>query len=318
MAALKQQFVYPCTHRIACFRQRVAPELAIVSANREITSYHHKRPDGKNSPLYNPCNRVINTRNSITALITILVLLLPLQVPACCDDPATSELTPPDAAKMLQPAQSPSATVELAAATLAPDPVQSTTTTNKNIQIDAAATLTTVTDAAYVKIAYSGEVLDDTAGRWECIEDKSNKLTWEVKKNDGGIRDKDYTYTWLRGIIGENKGVSNGGRCKGGVKCDTYSYVRAMNELKLCGYSDWRLPTRKEMETLVDYNTTPKDATINKTYFPEAVPSWYWTATENPRRDNFAWYVLFRNGVALNDLKERPKHIRLVRGNIEQ
>ena len=33
------------------------------------------------------------------------------------------------------------------------------------------------------------------------------------------------------------------------------------------------------------------------------------------RRDNFAWYVLFRNGIALNDLKERPKHIRLVRGN---
>jgi hypothetical protein len=91
-----------------------------------------------------------------------------------------------------------------------------------------------------------------------------------------------------------------------------------MNEQKLCGYSDWRLPTREEMETLIDYNTSAKHVTINTTYFPEAVPSWYWTATENSQRDNFAWYVLFRNGIALNDLKERPKHVRLVRGNREQ
>mgnify|MGYP001828730187 FL=1 len=139
-----------------------------------------------------------------------------------------------------------------------------------------------------------------------------------MKKNDGGIRDKDYSYSWLRNINGESKGVADGGRCKGGIKCDTYNYVRAMNEQKLCGYSDWRLPTVEEMETLVDYNTAEKDATINKTYFPEAVPSWYWTATENPQRENFAWYMLFRNGIALNDLKERPKHIRLVRGNIKQ
>ena len=69
------------------------------------------------------------------------------------------------------------------------------------------------------------------------------------------------------------------------------------------------------METLVDYNTTEKDAKINKTYFPEAVPIWYWTASENPQLENVACYVLFRNGVALNDLKERPKHIRLVRGS---
>ena len=29
--------------------------------------------------------------------------------------------------------------------------------------------------------------------------------------------------------------------------------------------------------------------------------------------NDHAWYVLFRNGHALSDLKERPKHIRLVR-----
>ena len=285
-------------------------------------------------------------RNAIIILVIMLTLLQPMQAPACCDDPGTPGLTPAAAAdNKLQPSQAPStavnepsavpvstrtkaesiseqmafpAALELAAATPAQAPGQSATSANEDIKTNAAATLTAVTAAAYVKIANSGQPVDAKADRWECVEDKSSKLTWEVKRNDGGIRDKDYSYSWLLGNDGKNKGVSNGGRCKGGVKCDTYSYVRAINEQKLCGYSDWRLPTREEMETLVDYNTTENDATINKAYFPEAVPSWYWTATENPQRENFAWYVLFRNGVALNDLKERPKHIRLVRGSWAQ
>jgi len=298
MAAPKQQFAYCCTH---------------------ITAYFWRRVD-------NPCDRRINTRNTIIALFIMLALLLPLQ--------AAAETA-------LQPAQAPSSAVNMTAAVpvttktnaelitqkiagttalelAAAVPGQSATTANEDITTNAATTLAAVTGDGYVKIANSGQPLDEKADRWECVEDKSSKFTWEVKKNDGGIRDKDYSYSWFRDINGENRGVSNGGRCNGGIKCDTYSYVRAMNEQKLCGYSDWRLPTREEMETLVDYNSTPENATINTTYFPEAVPSWYWTATENPRRDNFAWYVLFRNGIALNDLKERPKHIRLVRGNRTQ
>jgi hypothetical protein len=319
MAALKQKFVYCSPDITACFQQCVVRERTMVSVNRELVSKLRKSPGIEISIHYNPFVSTISTWNAIIVLFFMLVLLLPLQALACCDDPVISEVTPAAAVeKTLLPAQAPSAALELATATPAQAPGQSESTAHEDIKTNAAATLTAVTTAAYVKIANSGQPLDETADTWECIEDKSSKLTWEVKRNDGGIRDKDYSYSWLRGNDSEIKGVSNGGRCKGGVKCDTYSYIRAMNEQKLCGYSDWRLPTRKEMETLVDNNNTEKEATINKTYFPETVPSWYWTATENPRHDNFAWYVLFRNGIALNDLKERPKHIRLVRGNQTQ
>jgi hypothetical protein len=208
--------------------------------------------------------------------------------------------------------------IELAAIAPASGPTPATTVAAEEISNDAAATLATVVENGFVKIADSGEVLDDNEARWECVEDRGSKLVWEVKKNDGGIRDRDYSYSWFSEINGEKIGVSNGGRCKGGVSCDTSSYARAMNEQKLCGYSDWRLPTREELETLVEFTENPKEATINNTYFPEAVPSWYWTSSENPQREGYAWYVLFRNGIALNDLKERPKHIRLVRGQITQ
>ena len=346
MAAPKRQFAYFSSDLTDFFQQRVAPDRAMVSVNRDVSSNPRMYPGTENSIHYNHLVSKINMRNAIIALVVMLTLLLSMQAPACCDDPDTSGLTPATAAdKKLQPAQVPAAAVneptavpaatatkaesitkkmtfpaalELAAATPAQAPGQSANTANEDIKTNAAATLTAVTAAGFVKIANSGQPVDAKADRWDCVEDKSSKLTWEVKKNDGGIRDKDYSYSWLRVINGEDTGVSDGGRCKGGVKCDTYSYVRAMNEQKLCGYSDWRLPTREEMETLVDYNTTKKDATINKTYFPEAVPSWYWTGTQNSQHENFAWYVLFRNGIALNDLKERPKHIRLVRGSRAQ
>lgn len=305
---------------------------------------------------HSPNDKLLNTRNAIIAVIIMLILLLTLQAPVCCDGVVTTELTLPAAVEQPErPAQIPAApvkasprkpavtaaavtpavikpvknepaesvkqpepVVELAAIAPASGPTPATTVAEEEIRNDAAATLATVVESGFVKIAYSGEVLDDNEARWECVEDRGSKLVWEVKKNDGGIRDRDYSYSWFSEINGEKIGVSNGGRCKGGVSCDTSSYARAMNEQKLCGYSDWRLPTREELETLVEYTGSPKEATINKTYFPEAVPSWYWTSSENPQREGYAWYVLFRNGVALNDLKERPKHIRLVRGNIQQ
>ncbi len=304
MAALKQQVTHCSTRIAAYFWQRDT----------------------------SPFDRTVNTLNSIIAVLIMPVLTLPLQAdaettlqPQPAEAPHTAvstaasvPLTTNTAAEISNRKSADTATFELAAIPLAPGAMQSAAILDKDISPNTATTLKSVTGSGYVKIAHSGNTLDEKADRWECVEDKSSKLTWEVKRNDGGIRDKDYSYSWLRNINGEINGVSNGGRCRGGVKCDTYSYVRAMNEQKLCGYSDWRLPTREEMETLVDYNTAAQGATINSTYFPEAVPSWYWTATENPRRDNFAWYVLFRNGIALNDLKERPKHVRLVRGNRAQ
>jgi hypothetical protein len=58
---------------------------------------------------------------------------------------------------------------------------------------------------------------------------------------------------------------------------------------------------------------TDTDIRINREYFPEAIASWYWTASSNEENSGYAWYVLFKNGISLNDLKKRPKHVRLVR-----
>jgi len=341
MAAPREQFAYKSAHRTPDFNQRFVRWCAIDSGHSEASSNIHKRPGCKNSSLDSHFDRIINKRNTDIALFIMLIFVLMLQISVCCDDVIASEqaFSPaveqpsrpvqtqeainrtsgkPVINETVKVATSPPSLPELVAITSVSGHEQADTGMEKDIKTNAKATIASIAGSGFVKIASSGDTLDDKAVKWECVEDKSSKLIWEVKKNDGGIRDKDYSYSWLRNINGEIKGVSNGGHCRGGIKCDTYSYVRALNEQKLCGYSDWRLPTKEEMETLVDYSTSVKNATINTTYFPEAVPSWYWTATENPQRDDFAWYVLFRNGIALNDLKERPKHVRLVRGNRAQ
>jgi hypothetical protein len=325
-----------------CIHPRYADNISVKPGKKKITK----------------SNTIILFAIILMLLITLQVMMISsLHAPPCCESLATTQLTLPPAVEQpirSAPASSPvppapakrhaikadvkpaivtAASAEsgpvVAAAASEPVTALSTvaavarsepviTVVQEDIQSDAAASLIATTESYFVKLSDSGQALAENEAQWECVHDKSNNLTWEVKKNDGGIRDKDHSYSWLVKSNGQDRGVSNGGRCKGGVDCDTSSYTRAMNEQKLCGYSDWRLPTREELETLVEYNKASNGVTIDSRYFPEAVPSWYWTASENPHSDSYAWYVLFQNGVALNDLKERPKHIRLVRGNPPQ
>lgn len=165
----------------------------------------------------------------------------------------------------------------------------------------------------YIKYDAKGKPLVDNNEQWACVYDTQNGLMWEVKSDDDTLRNTNNLYSWFDPEHVTVKGKPNGGRCKGNTDCDTGAYVQAMNKQNYCGHNDWRLPTREQMQTLVNLENANDNVKINKQYFPQTMPSWYWTSSENSDRDDYAWYVLFRNGFALNDLKERPKHVRLVR-----
>jgi len=95
----------------------------------------------------------------------------------------------------------------------------------------------------------------------------------------------------------------------------TMSWVNALSyceNLTHAGSSDWRLPNRNELESLVDEikNAAP---TINSTYFPNAVSTFYWTSTTFAHTSTSSWFVNFTNGSTAWNLKNSTFNVRCVR-----
>jgi hypothetical protein len=128
----------------------------------------------------------------------------------------------------------------------------------------------------------------------ECVQDNVTGLTWEGKPTSST---RIATYT--------NYGDNRAG--------DASAYVAAVNATGLCGYSDWRLPTADELQTLLDYSVAPPGPMIDGTWFPNTQPDYYWTATEYPANFSLAWHVYFGYGDIYPTYRNNARPVRLVR-----
>jgi len=162
-----------------------------------------------------------------------------------------------------------------------------------------------VTPPRFVAIDSTGQSIT-TARDWKCTTDTETNLMWELKTDDGGLHDKDWTYSWFEPDRDKNgydpkyptvdyKGYQYNGTCRGSL-CNTYDFVTTTNLQELCGATDWRLPTKKELEDLISCSDAksrtlrdnepgdictgkPKSPTIDSVYFPLTKGDWYWTSS---------------------------------------
>jgi len=166
---------------------------------------------------------------------------------------------------------------------------------------------------SFTKISDSGATLSASATSWNCVKDNVTGLTWEVKTTDGGLHDMNNRYTWYEPDASKNggfEGYKNGGSCTGS-DCDTNAYVTGVNAAGYCGYKDWRMPTRQELASIVDFSRV--NLAIDTTYFPNTQSNWFWSSSPNAYGSNNAWVVTTTSGFADDYYKDDSKYVRLVR-----
>ena len=111
----------------------------------------------------------------------------------------------------------------------------------------------------------------------------------------------------LTGLIWQQKSSSS-----------TYSWEQALvycEGLNLAGYTDWRIPTIKELTSLVDYSR--RAPAIDTTFFPDTkATQLYWSSTTYFNYTYGAWYVNFNTGNSIHCNKDNDNYVRAVRGQV--
>lgn len=172
-------------------------------------------------------------------------------------------------------------------------------------------------DTKYRSMNAEGEVADAEVAGGPCVQDMFTSLVWEVKTLEAGLHHRDNTYTWYDPdeAVGEldYRGLADGGECQGSA-CDTHEFVLAVNETALCGFTDWRMPSRDELGSLSDPRKGENPPTINTRYFPNTQAGEYWSGNDYQFQWDTAWLWNFETGLDRVQWKHSPRYVRLVRG----
>jgi Protein of unknown function (DUF1566) len=143
--------------------------------------------------------------------------------------------------------------------------------------------------------------------------DLNTGLMWDIKTYDGSIHDVDNGYTWSTWSDGDPSD-------RDGTAFTVF--LAALNTPPgFAGYTDWRLPTVKELQSLVDYSVPSPGPAVSGA-LPGATAYDYWSDTfqansQGSDDDNtyaYAWAVAFSYGWVYGEGTNSDIQVRAVRG----
>jgi len=111
-------------------------------------------------------------------------------------------------------------------------------------------------------------------------------------RTEGTVMHRPTRLIWQRCAIGQSW---TGTLCSGSAQLqDWNSALQTANNHVQAGASDWRLPNRNELASIVE--TRCHSPAINGDAFPMATSDWYWSNTPTSELSDQAWVVLFAGG----------------------
>lgn len=172
----------------------------------------------------------------------------------------------------------------------------------------------------FVKKQADGKAIALLEGPWACVEDTQTGLHWEVKAANENPQFNYSSYSWKVGDVGGE----NGGSCADDrpghawveyARCDTQDLIDALNQRRLCGYQDWRLPSAIELRSIMFQHGYPGERQMLFTVMPRIVHSPYWTS--ETQQENNMLKVLTIHAADGREFWVSPRHVAnalLVRG----
>jgi hypothetical protein len=137
------------------------------------------------------------------------------------------------------------------------------------------------------------------SGETTSLKEKKHRETQLVDNKNGTVTDTTTGLMWQQAETGTKKTWK-----------EAIDYCKALG---LAGHNDWRLPDLNELESIVD--THYHDPCIDRTKFPGAMSSGYWSSNTNAINPDYAWNVYFNHCIVCNGYKlHKFYYMRAVRG----
>ena len=174
------------------------------------------------------------------------------------------------------------------------------------------ATLTVTKSSTAQSYGYVANASDGLYDKTECVQDNNTGLVWEGKTaSPATSRLGSSTYTNYDGTGSAQKSDgTNPAQTEIDASTNSIGYKNSVNTSALCGYTDWRLPTKEELQGILASSGSPR---IDTTWFPNTQAGDYWSSSPYVGYSYFALYVHFYYGHDSFNFRVSNFYVRLVR-----